>query len=134
MSVVHEAPNTHIRSEVVVQRTGLRLVRMALPEGQALPPHHADADVALIVTQGRGRITVGARSFTVGSGSVIAVDPGQLHAIYADTALDVVVVQAPPRALEAPPEGPWSPRITAGASSGEQSAASLLQLQFTPGA
>jgi quercetin dioxygenase-like cupin family protein len=94
MGHVHEAPATHVKSQVVAQRVGFKLVRMQLPAGEALPVHKAPRDLAIIVTSGEGRVTVGARTFGVSAGSVVEIPPLVPHGVAADQDLEIVVVQA----------------------------------------
>ncbi|OGQ22528.1 MAG: hypothetical protein A2138_18480 [Deltaproteobacteria bacterium RBG_16_71_12] len=80
-------------AEVLVDRPGLRMIRFALGPGEALSPHFAPRDVAIVVVAGSGRVTVDERVVHVRGGSVVAL-AGERHGITAEERLEFVVVQA----------------------------------------
>ena len=94
MSKISEAPATFVKSETVIDRPGLKVVRMDLPAGESLPSHFAPRDVVIVVTDGTGRITVENRIIAVEPGSVVEFSPGQLHGVEADEPLKIVIIQA----------------------------------------
>jgi quercetin dioxygenase-like cupin family protein len=100
MFKIREAPATHITSEILVERVGMRVIRMELPAGEALPSHYAARDVALICVRGCGRVNVNRRVVPVDVGAVVGLLPGELHGVYADSALGVIVIQAPHEATQ----------------------------------
>lgn len=95
MHHVSEAPRTHVKSEVIATRTGIKIIRMNLPGGEALPVHYAPRDVSVVVVAGAGRITVADRDYAAEPGVVLESPAGVPHGIAADEALDVLVIQAP---------------------------------------
>lgn len=100
MNNVREAPATHITSEILMERMGLRLLRLDLPPGEGLPSHVAARDVAIVVVKGTGRVSVNGRVVAVDVGSVVGLLPGEKHGIEADSALGVIVVQGPPEVVQ----------------------------------
>ena len=91
---VAEAPRTHIKSEVVVARGGFKIVRLAIPADEGLPPHRAEMDVAIVVVSGEGHITVAGKTYPAEPGAVIAIPPGATHGVFAVEPLDILVIQA----------------------------------------
>ena len=93
MGQVHEAPRTHVQSEILASRTGFKIVRVKLPPEETLPLHRANGEVAIIVAAGEGRIRVGSREYPAEPGTVIEVPPNVEHSIESDEGLDLVLVQ-----------------------------------------
>ena len=94
MSKITTAPATLVNSETVTDRPGLRVVRMELPPGEALPTHLAPRDVLIVVVSGSGRVTLDDKVIEVEPGSVVDLAPGQRHGIEAVERLKFVLVQA----------------------------------------
>lgn len=80
-------------AEVLVNRPGVRMIRFVLAAGEALSPHFASRDLAIVVLAGAGRVTIDDRVDYVRPGSVVAL-AGERHGIAADERLEFVVVQA----------------------------------------
>ncbi len=83
---------TRAGAEIVVDRPGLRVIRFALGAGEALPPHFAPRDVAIVVTAGSGSVTVERRVIEVKAGSVVPL-MGERHGVVANEPMTFVVVQ-----------------------------------------
>lgn len=80
-------------AEILVDRPGMRVIRFVLAPGQALLPHFAPRDVAIVVVAGTGSVTVDPRVVPVKPGSVVALS-GERHGIVAHERLELLVVQA----------------------------------------
>lgn len=93
MSVVTEASGTNVKSEMVVDRPSLRVIRLELPPGEGLPTHAATTDLVIVVVEGTGRLSVGGRVLAVEPGTVVALAPGERHAIDADERLKFALIQ-----------------------------------------
>ena len=94
MSVVTEASATNVTSEVVVDRASLRVIRLELPPGEGLPTHAAPTDLVIVVIEGTGRLSIGGRVLAVEPGTIVALAPGERHAIDADERLKFALIQA----------------------------------------
>lgn len=92
--MITEAPRTHVQAEVLAHRDAFKIVRLRLPAEEQLPTHSLDRNVAIIVVAGEGRITIGDTSYSAEPGVVMEIPPGAPHGVYADAALEILVVQA----------------------------------------
>ena len=94
MSQAHEAPKTHVTSEVVSKQGAFKIIKMTVPGGEELPLHVAAMDTAIVVVAGEGRIMVGDTTFAAAPGAVIEIPRDAPHGVYADETLDFVLIQA----------------------------------------
>lgn len=80
---------------VVAEREGLKVVRLTVSVGGAVPEHHANVDVVAVVTRGRGFFTVEGVERAISAGSVVEMRPRVRHSLRADgEELELVVVHA----------------------------------------
>ncbi|HEY4222383.1 MAG TPA: cupin domain-containing protein [Myxococcota bacterium] len=94
MTITHEAPATLVKSELLVDSPGLKIVRMDLPPGEALPVHPTPRYTLIVVFEGTGQVTVDDSIADVAPGSVVEVQAGEAHAVHADERLRFVMMQA----------------------------------------
>ena len=89
---VAEAPLTHIRSEIVTAGEGYRIVRVLIPQGESLPCHLAP-DIAIVVIEGEGRISLADHIVAAEPGVIVPLRHGEEHAVYADQDMHLVFIQ-----------------------------------------
>ncbi|MDP2343597.1 MAG: cupin domain-containing protein [Deltaproteobacteria bacterium] len=94
MSTVTEAPATHVKSQTVTDRPGMRVVRLELPPGESLPSHTAPRDVLMVIVEGSGRVTLDDKILDVMPGDVVDLAVGQRHGVEAVERMTLVLVQA----------------------------------------
>lgn len=75
---------------------------VAFEPGPCIPRHISALDLCLVVIQGTGVLTAGARRHRVGPGSVASIPGGWYRGLDADTRLVVVHVAAPPDPIHSP--------------------------------
>jgi quercetin dioxygenase-like cupin family protein len=78
---------------LLINRDGLKVIQINLAKGETLPEHMADADVIVTVVKGRGVFTIKGIAKAITQGDVIDMLPNVLHAVEAQDALEIVVVQ-----------------------------------------
>ncbi|HVV50107.1 MAG TPA: cupin domain-containing protein [Polyangia bacterium] len=83
-----------IQKELVQASDALKIVRLQIPAGAAVPEHHANVDVVVTVVRGTGTFTVGTGKRAIRPGEVVVMPPKAPHAIAAETDLELVVVHA----------------------------------------
>jgi quercetin dioxygenase-like cupin family protein len=79
---------------VLVERDGLKVVRLVVPAGVEVPEHHATVDVVATVVRGMGTFTVAGESRAIGPGDVVEMAPRVRHALRAQDELELIVVHA----------------------------------------
>lgn len=85
---------SQITKEPVSVSEAIKVVRLQVPAGSAVPEHHSNVDVVATVIRGEGIFTVEGRAQQVRRGDVVVMHPKQRHAITAETDLEIVVVHA----------------------------------------
>lgn len=83
-----------VRKGIISQRDGLKIVRLVVNAGAAVPEHHANVDVVATVVRGRGRFFIAGEPRAIAAGDVIDMAPLVQHSIEADEELEIVVVHA----------------------------------------
>jgi quercetin dioxygenase-like cupin family protein len=83
-----------ITKEPVFVSDSIKVVRLGVPAGTAVPEHHSNVDVIATIVRGEGSFTVEGQSRAVHAGDVVTMSPRARHAITADTDLEIVVVHA----------------------------------------
>ncbi len=83
-----------IRKELVQATDALKIVRLQVPAGGAVPEHHANVDVVVTVVRGQGTFTIGSDRRALKPGEVVVMPPRAPHAIAADSDLELIVVHA----------------------------------------
>jgi quercetin dioxygenase-like cupin family protein len=88
--------------EPITMSDELKVVRLRVPAGGAIPEHHSNVDVVVTVVSGTGDFTVEGRPRAVRAGDVVVMRPKERHAISAQSDLELVVVHARVAAGAAP--------------------------------
>ena len=83
-----------IQKELVQASDALKIVRLQVPAGAAVPTHHANVDVVVTVVRGTGTFTIGAVERELRPGDVVVMPPKEPHSISAESDLELVVVHA----------------------------------------
>jgi quercetin dioxygenase-like cupin family protein len=93
------AGNVHVQYLVGPQATvGKRVAvnRLTFTPGALVPAHtHDEADEILVVTAGKGRLTLAGKTMTVQSGDTVFIPRGQVHAFAADGHSEMIQVYEP---------------------------------------
>ncbi|MBS0425636.1 MAG: AraC family ligand binding domain-containing protein [Proteobacteria bacterium] len=77
--------------KLVINRNGLKVVRLNLARKETIPEHSADADVVVVVINGKGIFSINGQANIIKKGDVLELRPGTLHAITAVTDLELIV-------------------------------------------
>jgi quercetin dioxygenase-like cupin family protein len=80
--------------EPIFSADGLKVVRLTVPAGGAVPEHHANVDVVVSIVRGAGSFVVDQKERRVRQGDVIVLPPRAPHSVTADEELELIVVQA----------------------------------------
>jgi len=72
----------------------LKVVRLRVRAGSAVPEHHSNVDVVVTVVRGTGRFSIAGSEREIAPGEVIVMRPREPHAIVATSDLELVVVHA----------------------------------------
>lgn len=91
-----------IRKEPISVSDGVKVVRLQVAAGSAVPEHHSNVDVVATVVRGAGTFTVEGHARPVRAGDVVVMRPAARHSIVADSDLELVVVHARVAAEGAP--------------------------------
>jgi quercetin dioxygenase-like cupin family protein len=83
-----------IRKELVRATDALKIVRLQIAAGGAVPEHHANVDVVVTVVRGEGTFTVGTEKRALHPGEVVVMPPRAPHSIAAQSDLELIVVHA----------------------------------------
>jgi quercetin dioxygenase-like cupin family protein len=83
---------TMIKSKkVLINRNGLKVVRLNLAYREKIPEHSTNADVVVVVINGKGIFYINGDPILLKKGDVLELKPGTLHAITATTDLELIV-------------------------------------------
>jgi quercetin dioxygenase-like cupin family protein len=85
---------SQIKKEPIFQSEAIKIVRLGVPAGGAVPEHHSNVDVIATIVRGEGTFTVEGQPRAVRAGDVVTMRPRERHAIAADSDLEIVVVHA----------------------------------------
>lgn len=91
----HRPTEPSWRTEVLLSRFALRIIHLELPAGESIASRSASWDAALVVVHGDGVVTVESGEVPVCAGSVVGLVPGEMHAVHAQSALGVLLIQTP---------------------------------------
>ncbi len=86
---------TKAHGDVISHRGPLKIFRIVLPLGGALPEHPAADDLIIIGIRGIGTILVEQEVRHVSAGEVIELRRGDRHSVDAESELELVVIQGP---------------------------------------
>ena len=83
------------RKAMLVERDGLKVVRLTLPPDVEIPEHHANVDVIVTVVRGTGTFTVAGVPRQITAGDIVEMLPRVRHSLRAgEDELELVVVHA----------------------------------------
>lgn len=85
--------NSKIAKQVLINRNGLKVIRLKLPKGEMIPEHSSNADVLAVVVSGEGIFFINGQLNPIQQGEVIELHPEMLHSIVALTNLELIVNQ-----------------------------------------
>ncbi len=71
---------------------GLKVVTITLRQGTALPVHHAEAAVTIQALAGSGVVVAGGARLPLDRGHLVALAPGEPHAVEPDAGADLVLL------------------------------------------
>jgi quercetin dioxygenase-like cupin family protein len=77
--------------KVLINRNGLKVVRLNLAYREKIPEHSTTADVIVVVINGKGIFYINGDPNFIKKGDVLELQPGTLHAITATTDLELIV-------------------------------------------
>lgn len=86
--------NTAISSKpkkLLINRKGLKVVRLTLSAGESIPEHSTNADLVVVVTKGEGIFYINKSPRHITQGDVFDLIPGVPHAIDANSNLEFIV-------------------------------------------
>lgn len=83
-----------ISKRIVVDRDGLKVVRLTVATGAEVPEHHSNVDVVVVVVRGAGTFTVDGVTRAIAPGDVVEMAPRVRHSLRADLELELVVTHA----------------------------------------
>lgn len=85
---------TAIQKDPISVSDALKVIRLKVMAGEAVPEHHSNVDVVVTVVRGSGTFTVEGVPRPVGPGDVIVMPPKARHSISAFDPLELIVVHA----------------------------------------
>lgn len=96
-SVYPLAGSVEYSGEAIVSKTVLKkecgnITLFAFDKGQGLSQHSAPFDAFVLVTDGRGRITIGGKDYELRSGECIIMPANVPHAVYATDNFKMMLV------------------------------------------
>ena len=77
--------------KLVINRNGLKVVRLNLARDETIPEHSTDADVVVVAINGEGIFYTNGQAHPIKKGDVLELQPGTPHAITAMTDLELIV-------------------------------------------
>lgn len=87
-------PAKGVEPRILVEKPGYKALVAGLEAGTAIPPHPEGAAVFHFL-DGKGRMTLGERSFDVGAGTTVAIPDGAVRSLEAETRLAFLAVRMP---------------------------------------
>lgn len=77
--------------KLLINRQGLKVIRLTLSKDESIPEHSTNADVVVIVTKGNGVFYINDSAQDITQGDVIDLTPNLPHAIVAKSDLELIV-------------------------------------------
>ncbi len=78
--------------QIVVDEPALKLATIALRNGTALPPHHADVPVTIMALEGAGTVVAGAERLRIDRTHAVVLAAAVPHAVEPDPGTDLVLL------------------------------------------
>lgn len=93
-------------SHSLLKTEKLQLMRVVLPAGDGMPPHHIEGEVSILCIEGLVIVRSPGRSCSLAPGQLVVLPPGEPHSVLAedDSSLLVTLLlhqQAPPGRADA---------------------------------
>lgn len=82
-----------INKTMLIKRDKLRVIRLELQAGAAVPEHAANAHVVIVPLKGQGTFTINKTPHPISAGTVLEMEPNVPHAVKAETDLEIMVIQ-----------------------------------------
>ncbi len=82
------------RQLALIKHGPLAVILFAFEQGGALKEHQADGEVVIQVLKGRLTVDTDGESFVLTAGTLVALAPGQRHAVHAHEASDMLLTVA----------------------------------------
>jgi len=77
--------------KLLINRDGLKVIRLTLSAGESIPEHSANADLVVVVTKGEGVFYINKSPHHITQGDVLELTPEIPHAIDAKSDLEFIV-------------------------------------------
>ncbi len=78
-------------SKTLVQNSAVGITLFAFSKGSGISAHQSTGDAMVTVLEGRGRLTVDGRSYTVSAGETLVMPAGKPHSLDADEAFKMLL-------------------------------------------
>ena len=82
-----------VEKTLIINKDTFKVIRLALKAGASVPEHSANAHVVVIPVKGQGTFTLGKESQAISAGKVLEMEPNVMHAVQAETDLEIMVIQ-----------------------------------------
>jgi quercetin dioxygenase-like cupin family protein len=83
--------NAENPKKLLINRKGLKVVRLTLAAGGSIPEHSTNADLVVVTVKGEGIFYINKKPTPIKQGEVIELAPNILHAIDAKSDLELIV-------------------------------------------
>lgn len=77
--------------KLIINRKGLKVMRLTLAAGKSIPEHATNADLVVVVTKGQGIFYINNIPHPISHGDVLDLTPGVPHSIQAQSDLELIV-------------------------------------------
>lgn len=81
------------KSAAVLQTANAKVMNIQLRKGEAIPEHHADAEVVIVVRKGRVQFTSEGKTVEATPENLLHLDPMENHQLLATENSDLLVFQ-----------------------------------------
>jgi len=77
--------------KLLINRDGLKVIRLTLPKGKSIPEHSTNTDLVVVVVKGEGIFFINNNPKPIAQGDVFDLKPNVLHAVSAKSDLELIV-------------------------------------------
>lgn len=77
--------------KLIINRDGLKVIRLTLTQGESIPEHSTNADLVIVVVKGEGIFYINNNPKSIAQGDVLDLAPEVPHAISATSNLELIV-------------------------------------------
>lgn len=71
-------------SHSLLKTDKLQLMRVVLPAGQGMPPHHVEGEVSILCIEGLVIVRAPGRNCNLAPGQLVVLPPGEPHSVLAE--------------------------------------------------